>query len=264
MWTGFPSATPSGLALGADLPVDDCHCHGDLRLPADGDLTRLVATYACILSSAASSAPRGNAFAGLRNAPLPVAPQRRESAVSVLRLAPLHCLRPRARPVSCYALFQGMAASEPTSRLSARGDLISHSAQFGDLDRRSGLFPSRPRTLEHAASLPGAGRGHSQFGAGRKASPPPSRSRALPPAALPEAVPKGISGRASYLQVCLAFHSVPRVIAALFNGLPFGPPRGLTPASACPWQDHLGFGSAPRDLTPFRTRFPSGSAASTA
>ncbi len=74
MWTGFPSATPSGLALGADLPVDDCHCHGDLRLPADGDLTRLVATYACILSSAASSAPRGRAFAGLRNAPLPVAP----------------------------------------------------------------------------------------------------------------------------------------------------------------------------------------------
>lgn len=189
---------------------------------------------------------------------------RRGPAVSVLRLAPLHCLRPRARPVSCYALFQGMAASEPTSRLSARGDLISHSAQFRDLDRRSGLFPSRPRTLEHAASLPGAGRGHSQFGAGRKASPPPSRSRALPPAALPEAVPKGISGRASYLQVCLAFHSVPRVIAALFNGLPFGPPRGLTPASACPWQDHLGFGSAPRDLPPFRTRFPSGSAATSA
>ena len=31
------------------------------------------ATYACILSSAASSAPRGRAFPGLRNAPLPPA-----------------------------------------------------------------------------------------------------------------------------------------------------------------------------------------------
>ena len=79
---------------------------------------------------------------------------------------------------------------------------------------------------------------------------PPHPSSALPPQALREAVPKGISGRASYLQVCLVFRSEPRVIAALFNGLAFGPPRGLTPASACPRLDHLGFGSAARDCTP--------------
>ena len=79
---------------------------------------------------------------------------------------------------------------------------------------------------------------------------PPSPSSALPPEAFLEAVPKGISGRASYLQVCLAFHSVPRVIATFFNRLPFGPPRGVTPVSACPRQDHLGFGSAARDLSP--------------
>ena len=53
---------------------------------------------------------------------------RRESKVSVSCLAPLHCLRADARPVSCYALFQGMAASEPTSWLSAHPHLISHSA----------------------------------------------------------------------------------------------------------------------------------------
>ena len=76
---------------------------------------------------------------------------------------------------------------------------------------------------------------------------PPFPSSALPPAFLYEAVPKGISGRASYLQVCLAFHSVPRVIATFFNRLPFGPPRGVTPVSACPRQDHLGFGSAAWD-----------------
>ena len=79
---------------------------------------------------------------------------------------------------------------------------------------------------------------------------PPRPSSALPPRALRGAVPKGISGRASYLQVCLVFRSEPRVIAALFNGLPFGPPRGLTPASACPRLDHLGFGSAGRDWAP--------------
>ena len=65
-----------------------------------------------------------------------------ESAASVPCLAPLHCLRADARPVSCYALFQGMAASEPTSWLSAHPHLISHSAWFRDLNRRSGLFPS--------------------------------------------------------------------------------------------------------------------------
>ena len=79
---------------------------------------------------------------------------------------------------------------------------------------------------------------------------PPHPSSALPPQALHEAVPKGISGRASYFHVCLAFHSLPQVIATFFNRLPFGPPHGFTHASACPWQDHIGFGSAPRDWTP--------------
>ena len=85
---------------------------------------------------------------------------------------------------------------------------------------------------------------------------PPHPSSALPPLALYEAVPKGISGRASYLQVCLVFRSDPRVITTFFNRLLFGPPQGLTPASACPWIDHLGFGSMPRDCTAlFRLAF---------
>ena len=86
---------------------------------------------------------------------------------------------------------------------------------------------------------------------------PPRPSSALPPQAFHEAVPKGISGRASYLQVCLAFHSLSQVIAAFFNRLPFGPPAGFTPPSACPQQDHLGFGSASHDLRAFHARFRS-------
>ena len=49
---------------------------------------------------------------------------RRESEASVYRLAPLHCLRTIARPVSYYALFEGMAASKPTSWLSLQSHII--------------------------------------------------------------------------------------------------------------------------------------------
>ena len=90
-----------------------------------------------------------------------------EFRASVSCLAPLHCLRADARPVSCYALFQGMAASEPTSWLSAHPHLISHSAWLWGLGRRSGLFPSRLRTLSLAVSLPRDRRRHSQFGRNR-------------------------------------------------------------------------------------------------
>ena len=36
----------------------------------------------------------------------------------------------------------------------------------------------------------------------------------------------------------MAFHPYPRVIPPVFNLGGFGPPRGLTPASACPWVAH--------------------------
>jgi hypothetical protein len=45
----------------------------------------------------------------------------------------------------------------------------------------------------------------------------------------------------------LAFHPYPRVIPPVFNRGGFGPPRGLTPASACPRIDHLA--SRPRRAT---------------
>ena len=83
MFTPFPSATPFGLALGAAFPGADCLHPGDLRFSADGDRTRLFVTYACILSSASSRTPRGCPFVGQRNAPLPVASFRCESAASV-------------------------------------------------------------------------------------------------------------------------------------------------------------------------------------
>ena len=46
----------------------------------------------------------------------------------------------------------------------------------------------------------------------------------------------------------MAFHPYPQVIPPVFNRGGFGPPRGLTPASACPWVAHPA--SRPRPATP--------------
>ena len=57
----------------------------------------------------------------------------------------------------------------------------------------------------------------------------------------------------------MAFHPYPGVIPSVFNRSGFGPPRGLTPASACPWIAHPA--SRPRRATerPVQTRFRCGS-----
>ena len=58
----------------------------------------------------------------------------------------------------------------------------------------------------------------------------------------------------------MAFHPYPRVIPPVFNLGGFGPPRGLTPASACPWVAHPA--SRPRRATRvavLKTRFRCGS-----
>ena len=58
----------------------------------------------------------------------------------------------------------------------------------------------------------------------------------------------------------MAFHPYPRVIPSVFNRSGFGPPRGLTPASACPWVAHPA--SRPRRATQvavLKTRFRCGS-----
>src|SRR3970282_1853223 len=65
----------------------------------------------------------------------------------------------------------------------------------------------------------------------------------------PEAAPKCISGRTSYLRVRLAFHLYPQLIQCLCTDKWFGPPpryyRGFTLAMGSP----PCFGSNPRDLS---------------
>ena len=55
LFTGFPSTTPFGLALGADSPCADCRCAGTLGLAACGVFTRMIVTYVSIRTSDTSS-----------------------------------------------------------------------------------------------------------------------------------------------------------------------------------------------------------------
>ena len=56
----------------------------------------------------------------------------------------------------------------------------------------------------------------------------------------------------------MAFHPYPQVIPQVFNPGGFGPPRGLTPASTCPWVDHSASGLQHATERPVQTRFRSG------
>jgi hypothetical protein len=67
---------------------------------------------------------------------------------------------------------------------------------------------------------------------------PPRIFSALPPYGSIKASPKAISRRTSYLRVRLEFLPYPQLIATLFNGCAFGPPKPFTVPSSWPWVDH--------------------------
>ena len=77
---------------------------------------------------------------------------------------------------------------------------------------------------------------------------------------LHKASPKAISRRTSYLRVRLEFLPYPHLIATLFNGCAFGPPRNFTFASTWTWIDHPVSGLHILTLRPLQTcsRFGSG------
>ena len=60
---------------------------------------------------------------------------------------------------------------------------------------------------------------------------------ALPPIGIPNASPKAISRRTSYLPTRLEFLPYPQVIRGRFNERRFGPPVDFTPLSTWPWID---------------------------
>ena len=86
---------------------------------------------------------------------------------------------------------------------------------------------------------------------------PPREFSALPPLDSIEASPKAISRRTSYLRVRLEFLPYPHLIATLFNGCAFGPPRDFTLASSWTWIDHPVSGMLPLTIALLRLGFPS-------
>ena len=114
------------------------------------------------------------------NAPLPPDPLVGSTA-SVACVAPLHCRRRQARPVSYYALFQGwLLLSQPPGCLSLPTSFPTQHA-VGDLSRWSGLFPSRRRSLAPAVSLRDPVRTlRSLPGFGKRSAPEPKQRSTRP------------------------------------------------------------------------------------
>ena len=116
--TCCPSATLLSLTLGPDFPRADQLYSGNLGYSAVRILTLLS------LLIPAFSAPSGTASPLMQcsstNSPFG------GSSASVSCFSPGNFRRGTSRPVSYYALFQCVAASEPTSWLSWRSYILSH------------------------------------------------------------------------------------------------------------------------------------------
>ena len=106
-----PSATALALALGPDLPRADQLYSGNLGYSAGRILTflsLLIPAFSLLKSPQLLTV----LLRSFKNAPLPTLAG---SAASVLCFSPGHFRRRTSRLVSYYALFECMAASEPTS-----------------------------------------------------------------------------------------------------------------------------------------------------
>ena len=85
-----------------------------------------LATHASILTSVGSTGGRPPASPLTESSPTnELDSLRRFGAV----LSPVYCRRMSTRPVSCYALFEWVAASKPTSWLSGQTHILCHSAR---------------------------------------------------------------------------------------------------------------------------------------
>ena len=119
-----PSATPFGLALGPDFPRADQLHPGILGYSA-----RRIPTSVSLLIPAFSLLTRPQPLTVLlppcNNAPLPY-PLMGASRASAACFSPGHFRRRTSRPVSYYALFECVAASEPTSWLSWKSHILFH------------------------------------------------------------------------------------------------------------------------------------------
>ena len=110
--TCCPSTTSFDLALGPDLPRADQLYSGNLRYSA-GRIPTFLSLLIPAFSLLKSPLLLPVQLLPFKNAPLPI--DQINSTASVVCFSPGHFRRRTSRPVSYYALFECMAASEPTS-----------------------------------------------------------------------------------------------------------------------------------------------------
>jgi hypothetical protein len=89
-------------------------------------LAAFIATHTGILSSIQSSCPRSQPSTRIECSSTTISNEIIQSFGDML--SPNHFRRRITRPVSYYALFEGIAASKPTSWLSQQFHLLFHSA----------------------------------------------------------------------------------------------------------------------------------------
>ena len=120
--TCCPSATALALTLGPDSPRADQLYPGNLGYSA----IRILTLFSLLIPAFSLPCSPQLLTVLLRsacNAPLPILS---DPLVSVVRFSPGHFRRRTSRPVSYYALFECMAASEPTSWLSSKSHILFH------------------------------------------------------------------------------------------------------------------------------------------
>ena len=123
IYTCCPSPTTAVLGLGPDLPWVDEPSPGNLGLSTAeflASLSLLIPAFSLVCGPPCLSIRLQPAY----NAPLPRALS--ASIASVSRFSPGHFRRTTTRPVSYYALFKCVAASEPTSWLSVQFHILLH------------------------------------------------------------------------------------------------------------------------------------------
>ena len=119
--TCCPSATPLGLALGPDLPGADQLYSGNLGYSAG----RIPTFLSLLIPAFSLPVPPPLLTVRLRRSGM-LLYQPLGSRASVSCFSPGHFRRRDSRPVSYYALFECVAASEPTSWLSSKSHILFH------------------------------------------------------------------------------------------------------------------------------------------
>ena len=120
--TCSPSPTTIVLGLGPDLPWVDEPSPGNLGLSTCKFLaciSLLIPAFSLLCRPRLLPVPLPPAY----DAPLPILS---DPEASVTCFSPSHLRRTITRPVSYYALFKCVAASEPTSWLSVQLHILSH------------------------------------------------------------------------------------------------------------------------------------------